>query len=112
MILRFLLLSAIASTTLSSVWAVRINHDKVRPFPQPAPVTESEKAAVKFKPSLIIDDACHPYLAVNAAGETSGGLKGTGGPRGSCKGSGLGSQVYGRAVWHQDLWAIMYAWYR
>ncbi|KAE8992908.1 hypothetical protein PR001_g20815 [Phytophthora rubi] len=70
-------------------------------------VTVSEKAAVNSKPSLIIDGACHPHPAVNAAGETSGGLKGTGEIDGDCKGSGLGSQVYGRAAWHKDLWAII-----
>ncbi|KAE9026648.1 hypothetical protein PR003_g11205 [Phytophthora rubi] len=108
--LRFLLLTVIVSATLSFVGAGIINHDEVQPFPQPEPVTESEKTAVKFKPSLIIQDGCHPYPAVNAAGETSGGLKGTG-KLDAGKGSALGSQVYGRAVWHKDLWAIMYAWY-
>ncbi|KAE8986822.1 hypothetical protein PR002_g22239 [Phytophthora rubi] len=91
--LRFLLIAVIASATLSFVEAGTIGHDKVQPFPQPEPVTESEKAAVKFKPSLIIQDGCHPYPAVNAAGETSGGLKGTGKFDGDCKGvsSGLAS---------------------
>ncbi|KAE8909201.1 hypothetical protein PF005_g9115 [Phytophthora fragariae] len=109
--LRFLLFTVIASATLSYVGAGSIGHDKVQPFPQPAPVTVFEKSAVKFKPRLFIQGACQPYPAVNAAGETSAGLKGTGRKSGACKGSGLGSQVYGRAVWHKDLWAIMYAWY-
>ncbi|GMF17095.1 unnamed protein product [Phytophthora fragariaefolia] len=98
-------------TVLTSVGAVSIDHDKVQPFPQPNPVTISEKAAVKFKPSVDIDGVCHPYPAVNAAGETNAGLKPSGKPTGDCKGSSLGSQVYGRAGWHKDLWAIMYAWY-
>ncbi|KAE9032048.1 hypothetical protein PR003_g11300 [Phytophthora rubi] len=72
--------------------------------------TVSEKAAVKFKPSLKIG-VCHPYPTVNAAGETSGGLKASGEIDGKCKGSGLGSQVYGRSAWHKNMWAIMYAWY-
>ncbi|EGZ04472.1 hypothetical protein PHYSODRAFT_423056, partial [Phytophthora sojae] len=88
-----------------------IDHDKVQPFAQPEPVTVSEKTAVKFKPSLQIDGGCHPYPAVNAAGETSAGLKGSGPDDGKCKGSGLGSQVYGRAIWYKDLWAIVYGWY-
>ncbi|KAE8998121.1 hypothetical protein PF005_g13660 [Phytophthora fragariae] len=107
-----LLVAAIAvAGVFDSVRGVIINHDKVQPFAQPAPVTVSEKAAIKFKPSLYIINGCHPYPAVNAAGETSGGLKASGKPNGDCKGSGLGSQVYGRAAWHKDLWAIMYAWY-
>ncbi|KAE9265205.1 hypothetical protein PF001_g30988 [Phytophthora fragariae] len=64
--LRSLLLTVIASATLSGVGAATINHDKVQPFPQLTPVTLSEKSAVKFKPSLIIKDGCHPYPAVNA----------------------------------------------
>ncbi|KAG6615930.1 necrosis inducing-like protein NPP1 type [Phytophthora cinnamomi] len=109
--LHSLLFITITAATLSVVIAGPIGHDKVQPFAQPEPTTISEKVAVKFKPSLQIVDGCHPYPAVNAAGETSGGLKGTGKPDGDCKGSGLGSQVYGRAVWFKDLWAIMYAWY-
>ncbi|KAG6614898.1 necrosis inducing-like protein NPP1 type [Phytophthora cinnamomi] len=109
--LRQLLFTAIVATVFGSVGSVRIDHDKVQPFAQPKPVTASEKAAVKFKPSLTIVENCHPYPAVNAAGETSGGLKPTGKADGDCKGSGLGSQVYGRAAWNNGLWAIMYTWY-
>ncbi|GMF29008.1 unnamed protein product [Phytophthora lilii] len=88
--------------------AVSLDHDKVQPIPQPEAVTISEKAAVKFKPGLDIRDGCDSFPAVNAAGETSGGLKGTNGDSG-CKVSLLGSQVYGRAGWYQDVWAIMYS---
>ncbi|KAG6587347.1 necrosis inducing-like protein NPP1 type [Phytophthora cinnamomi] len=109
--LHSLLFITITAATLSVVAADSIGHDKVQPFAQPEPTTISEKAAVKFKPSLQIVGGCHPYPAVNAAGETSGGLKKTGERDGDCKGSPLGSQVYGRAVWFKDLWAIMYAWY-
>ncbi|KAJ8550377.1 hypothetical protein ON010_g10694 [Phytophthora cinnamomi] len=109
--LHSLLFITITASALSVVVAGRIGHDKVQPFAQPEPTTISEKAAVKFKPSLQIVDGCHPYPAVNAAGETNGGLKGTGERDGDCKGSPLGSQVYGRSVWFKDLWAIMYAWY-
>ncbi|KAG7395651.1 hypothetical protein PHYBOEH_003370 [Phytophthora boehmeriae] len=90
--------------------AASIDHDKVQPFSQPEPVIVSEKAAIKFKPQLSIEFGCVVFPAVNAAGETSGGLKGTGGNTG-CKISFLGSQVYGRAAWYKDIWAIMYAWY-
>ncbi|KAE8961935.1 hypothetical protein PR003_g31714 [Phytophthora rubi] len=110
--LRSLLITAIAvAGAFGSAGGVSIDHDKVQPFAQPEPVTVSEKAAVKFKPSLQITAGCHSYPAVNAAGETSGGLKGTGKADGDCAGSPLGSQVYGRAAWYKDLWAIMYAWY-
>ncbi|EGZ05612.1 hypothetical protein PHYSODRAFT_449487, partial [Phytophthora sojae] len=87
-----------------------IGHDKVKPFPQPEPVTISEKAAVTFKPQLLITNGCHSYPAVNEAGETSGGLSPTGGTSAKCGGSALGSQVYGRSKWYNDIWA-MYSWY-
>ncbi|ETP45343.1 hypothetical protein F442_08223 [Phytophthora nicotianae P10297] len=57
-----------------------VDHDKVKPFPQPEPATISEKAAIKFKPQLYIPEGvCVSYPAVNDAGETTGGLKGTNG---------------------------------
>ncbi|KAK1940952.1 hypothetical protein P3T76_007658 [Phytophthora citrophthora] len=88
-----------------------IGHDQVKPFPQPEPVTISEKAGVKFKPQIQIRTGCEPYPAVNEYGETGGGLKTTGKSRGKCGGSGYGSQVYGRSTWIRGVWAIMYSWY-
>ncbi|KAL3656723.1 hypothetical protein V7S43_018387 [Phytophthora oleae] len=89
---------------------VSINHDQVQPFAQPEPVTISEKAAVKFKPQLQVVDGCVSFPVVNAAGEISGGLKGTK-EKDGCTEAPLGSQVYGRASWYRDQWAIVYAWY-
>ncbi|EGZ12027.1 necrosis inducing-like protein NPP1 type [Phytophthora sojae] len=100
----------ILAAAFIAVDAGKIDHDKVEPFPQPDPVTISEKAAVKFKPQLLIEDGCVSFPAVNAAGETSGGLKGNSG-NSACDSAPLGSQVYGRAMWYKDVWAIMYAWY-
>ncbi|OWZ08057.1 Necrosis inducing protein NPP1 [Phytophthora megakarya] len=90
---------------------ITIDHDQVKPFVQPQPVTISEKAAIKFKPQLHITNGCHSYPAVDEAGQTSGGLKTKGAPSAGCKGSGWGSQVYGRSGWYQDVWAIMFCWY-
>ncbi|KAK1938898.1 hypothetical protein P3T76_008973 [Phytophthora citrophthora] len=80
---------------LAAGMSVAIDHDKIEPFPQPEPVTVSEKAAIKFKPQL---------------NEVTGGLKGTNG-NGVCKYAPMGAQVYGRAGWYKDIWAIMYSWY-
>uniref|UniRef100_H3G806 Necrosis inducing-like protein NPP1 type n=1 Tax=Phytophthora ramorum TaxID=164328 RepID=H3G806_PHYRM len=88
-----------------------ISHKDVKPFPQPEPITISEKAGVKFKPQIQIRTGCVPYPAVNELGETSGGLQTSGSPRGGCRGSGHGSQVYGRSTWYNQVWAIMYSWY-
>ncbi|KAE9015611.1 hypothetical protein PR003_g14472 [Phytophthora rubi] len=101
-----------APTPPPAPWVtVTINHNEVKPFPQPEPVTISEKAAVKFKPQIRIGSGCVPYPVVNDKGETSGGVQTSGNPSGGCRGSGHGSQVYGRAGWHNDAWAIMYSWY-
>ncbi|KAG6623571.1 NPP1-like protein [Phytophthora cinnamomi] len=89
----------------------RINHDEVQPFPQPKPTTDSEKAAIKYKPQLHVSYGCQPYPAVQADGAVSSGLKGTGPANGECTGSTLGSQVYSRSDWFKDKWAIMYTWY-
>ncbi|ETN13083.1 hypothetical protein PPTG_08017 [Phytophthora nicotianae INRA-310] len=101
-----------APTPAPTPWVEKkIGHDEVVPFKQPEPVTIAEKAAIKFKPQLHITNGCHAYPAVNVGGQTSGGLKTTGAPSAGCKGSGWGSQVYGRSTWHNGVWAIMYSWY-
>ncbi|KAF4318865.1 hypothetical protein BBO99_00004172 [Phytophthora kernoviae] len=107
--LRTFVVTAVAA--IAAVEADVISHDQVVPFAQPEATTISEKAAVKFKPQIHVTNGCHPYPAVNSAGDTSGGLKPTGAPSGSCKGSGYGSQVYGRSTWYSGRWAIMYSWY-
>ncbi|GMF15399.1 unnamed protein product [Phytophthora lilii] len=61
-----------------------IGHDEVKPFAQPEAIT-----------------IC----------KTSGGLQTSGSPRGGCRGSGHGSQIYGRSTWFNGVWAIMYSWY-
>ncbi|OWY93329.1 Necrosis inducing protein NPP1 [Phytophthora megakarya] len=104
-------LGLLVAVAVTSIKAASIDHDKVQPFAQPNPITDAEMAAVKFKPSLAVKAGCHPYPVVNAAGDTSAGLKGTGSPDGECKGSPLGSQVYSRSTWYEDKWAIMYAWF-
>ncbi|OWZ10762.1 Necrosis inducing protein NPP1 [Phytophthora megakarya] len=98
------------SCGLHYVLSGTINHDQVQPFVQPVPVTISEKAAVKYKPQLFIGDRCSSFPAVNAAGDITGGLKGTK-DTDDCEKAPLGSQIYGRSAWYQDKWAMMYAWY-
>lgn len=102
---------AVVALSTASVQAGTIDHNQVVPFAQPEATTISQKAAIKFKPQIHITNGCHPYPAVNEAGETSGGLKTSGAPSSSCKGSGWGSQVYGRSTWYNGKWAIMYSWY-
>lgn len=102
--------SAVAAAATATLAAV-IDHDTVVPFAQPTPTTIEQIAAVKFKPTLYIDNGCHPYPAVDEDGNTSGGLAPTGATDGGCTGSALGSQIYGRVVEYEGVWALMYSWY-
>ena len=49
--------------------------DQVRHIPQPEARSISEKAAVKFKPQILVSEGCHSFPAVNAEGETTVGMK-------------------------------------
>ncbi|KAG6960000.1 hypothetical protein JG687_00008464 [Phytophthora cactorum] len=103
---RAVLIAAIASLA-AGVQGQVIGHNQVRPFPEPEPVTFSQKAAVKYKPQLKIEDGCHPYPAVQKDGSISGGLKWSGPQDGECTGSKLGSQIYARSKWVNDVWATV-----
>lgn len=85
--------------------------DQIQPFPQPEAKSTPEKAAVKFKPQIIVSEGCYSFPAVNADGETTAGLKIEGISDGLCKGGEKGSQVYGRATWHREKWVVMYVWH-
>uniref|UniRef100_A0AAV1V1W8 Uncharacterized protein n=1 Tax=Peronospora matthiolae TaxID=2874970 RepID=A0AAV1V1W8_9STRA len=87
------------------------HHDQIQPFAEPEPKTPAEKAAVRFKPQIFFVNGCHSYAAVDAAGRNSGGLQPKGLPDGKCKGSGFGSQIYGRSAPFGNKWAIVYALY-
>jgi hypothetical protein len=104
-------LAAIAVSSVATVRADVLGHDQVAPFPSSQPTSVTNKAAIMYQPQLFINNGCHPYPAVDTNGNTGGGLKPTGSADGDCKGSGLGSQVYGRSTWYNGVWAIMYSWY-
>jgi len=107
--LRSVFIAALAS--LANTKADVISHDQVVPFAQPTPTTALQSAAVRYKPQIHISNGCHPYPAVDENGNTSGGLRPTGGESARCRGSGYGTQVYGRAVQYQGVYAFMYSWY-
>ncbi|KAG3029803.1 hypothetical protein PC123_g11869 [Phytophthora cactorum] len=105
--LRGFIFTAIAALVVVHSEVNYIDHDQVEPFAQPEPKTNSEKAAVKYKPQLYVSYGCHPYLAVQADGSVSAGLKGSGPADRECEGSTLVSQVYSRSDWYKNKWAIM-----
>lgn len=105
-----LFLSVFTSISIvSTANAAVIDHDKVVGFREVTPTTVTQKAAKRFQPYLKVYSGCVPFPAVDAQGNTNGGLKPTGAPEGRCsKNTG---QVYSRSAWYNGVWAIMYSWY-
>ncbi|RMZ68577.1 necrosis inducing [Pyrenophora seminiperda CCB06] len=86
-----------------------INHDAVVGFPETVPAGITGQLMLKYKPFLKVFNGCVPFPAVNAAGDTSGGLDKTGGSNSGCSSS--PGQVYARAGTYGGFYAIMYSWY-
>ncbi|KAH8655334.1 necrosis inducing protein [Xylariales sp. PMI_506] len=86
-----------------------IAHDAVVAFAETVPDTVIGDLMLKWKPYLYVVDGCVPFPAVDAEGNTSGGLKPTGSPSGSCSSS--TGQIYSRAESYNNAFAIMYSWY-
>lgn len=89
--------------------AAVIDHDKVEGFSEVTATTTTQKAAKLFQPTLKVTNGCVPFPAVDAKGNTSGGLAPSGGSSAGCSSS--TGQVYARSAWYNGVWAIMYAWY-
>ncbi|GKT40249.1 uncharacterized protein ColSpa_00430 [Colletotrichum spaethianum] len=87
-----------------------VSHDSLSPMPQTVQQNAVGIAIANFNPLLHIAHGCQPYTAVDDAGNTSGGLKPTGSSDGDCTDTSKG-QTYARGTWHNDKYAIMYAWY-
>ncbi|KZV85286.1 NPP1-domain-containing protein [Exidia glandulosa HHB12029] len=86
-----------------------IDHDAVVGFPQTVPSGTAGTLYLKYKPLLFVVNGCVPFAAVDAAGNTGGGLATTGSSNGGC--SSNTGQVYARAATANGAFAIMYAWY-
>ncbi|KAI0477061.1 NPP1-domain-containing protein [Xylariaceae sp. FL0804] len=82
-----------------------IDHDAVVGFAEAGSAT-----TLQYKPFLKVVNGCVPFPAVDAEGNTSGGLNPSGAAEGDCSSS-LG-QVYARATqYSNETYAIMYSWY-
>ncbi|RPD57426.1 NPP1-domain-containing protein [Lentinus tigrinus ALCF2SS1-7] len=86
-----------------------IAHDAVVGFPETVPNTAIGQLYLKYKPHLKVVNGCVPFPAVDAEGNTSGGLAPTGGTNAGCSSS--TGQVYARSASFNNAFAIMYAWY-
>ncbi|KAK7753100.1 hypothetical protein SLS62_005050 [Diatrype stigma] len=87
-----------------------IAHDAVQPFAETVQSGAIGDAIKKFEPFLHIAHGCQSYPAVDAEGNTSGGLQDTGSSTGGCR-DGSKGQTYVRAKERNGQLAIMYAWY-
>ncbi|CAN8101954.1 unnamed protein product [Discula destructiva] len=86
-----------------------IGHDEVVGFPETVPNDVTGSLMLTYKPFLKIFNGCVPYPAVDAEGNTSGGLDTSGSSSGGCSSS--TGQVYARAAQYNEYFAIMYAWF-
>ncbi|KAF2013990.1 NPP1-domain-containing protein [Aaosphaeria arxii CBS 175.79] len=86
-----------------------INHDAVVGFPQTVPSGTAGNLYLKYKPWLKVFNGCVPFPAVNANGDTGGGLATSGDPSGGCSSS--TGQVYVRGGTYNGAYGIMYSWY-
>ncbi|KAG7381223.1 hypothetical protein PHYBOEH_011114 [Phytophthora boehmeriae] len=107
--MNFRSLAITAAGLLALIRAEELPYDSVVPFPQTKATTTEYATALQFKPQIYIASGCHPYPAVDSAGNTNAGLGVLSLKK--CAGSSVGSQVYGRSVLYKDVWAIVYAWY-
>ncbi|KAL6399511.1 necrosis- and ethylene-inducing protein 2 precursor [Ilyonectria robusta] len=86
-----------------------IPHTAVVGFPESVPTGIVGQVYEAYKPYLDVTSGCVPYPAVDAEGNTSGGLKNAGAENGDCTNS--TGQVYVRGGQHGNYYGVMYAWY-
>ncbi|KAI0134109.1 necrosis inducing protein-domain-containing protein [Xylariales sp. AK1849] len=104
-----LLAAALGATAAPLESRAVIDHDAVVGFAQTVPSGALGNAYLKFKPWLDVVNGCVPFPAVDAAGNTGGGLATTGGSSDGCDSS--TGQVYLRGEQYGDYYALMYSWY-
>ncbi|KAL4914374.1 necrosis inducing protein-domain-containing protein [Aspergillus aurantiobrunneus] len=119
---RSLLVASLAATaaaiplTPTKTLAARdvIGHDQVVGFEQTVPDGTIGEQYLAYQPYLYVEGGCVPFPAVDAEGNTSGGLQPSGSPSGDCDSS--SDQVYARSTMADgstDTYGagIMYSWY-
>ncbi|GJC85878.1 hypothetical protein ColLi_08716 [Colletotrichum liriopes] len=104
-------LAAAAGTVIAAPVERRavIAHDAVVGFSETVPSGTVGSLYLKYKPYLKVVNGCVPFPAVNAAGDTGGGLAPTGSSNGGCSSS--TGQVYARGGTYNGAYAIMYSYY-
>ncbi|KAL4907868.1 hypothetical protein BDW74DRAFT_113138 [Aspergillus multicolor] len=106
--------SAVAIPNANLVSRAVIDHDAVVGFSETVPDSTIGDMYLAYKPYLYVVNGCVPFPAVDAEGNTSGGLEPTGGSSSDCDSS--TGQIYARSTMADGTdgtygAAIMYAWY-
>ncbi|KAJ8063682.1 hypothetical protein OCU04_007547 [Sclerotinia nivalis] len=86
-----------------------ISADAVVGFPETVPSGTVGTLYEAYKPYLYVVNGCVPFPAVDAQGNTGGGLAPSGGSNSGCS-SGTG-QVYVRGAQNGSYYGLMYSWY-
>ncbi|KAE8354332.1 necrosis inducing protein [Aspergillus coremiiformis] len=106
MISKFILLTAALSQLAHGGV---IGHDKVAGFPETVPPGIVGDVYKAYQPLLSVTSGCVPFPAVDAQGNTGGGLAVSGASNGGC--SKNQGQIYVRGGPSGDKYALMYSWY-
>ncbi|TGO18322.1 hypothetical protein BPAE_0386g00070 [Botrytis paeoniae] len=86
-----------------------ISSDAVVGFPETVPSGTVGTVYETYQPYLDVVNGCVPFPAVDASGNTGGGLAPTGSSNGGCSSS--TGQVYVRGAQSGSYYGIMYSWY-
>ncbi|CAK5271961.1 unnamed protein product [Mycena citricolor] len=87
-----------------------IAHDAVVGFPQTVPSGTTGQVYLAYQPHLFVNNGCVPFPAVDAQGNTSGGLKPSGGSSSNCSKS--TGQIYVRGGLNSaGVYGLLYSWY-
>ncbi|KAJ7836689.1 putative NPP1 domain protein [Mycena olivaceomarginata] len=101
------LLAVVAASPLSE--RAVIDSDAVVGFLQTVPASTAGSVYLAYKPHLKVVNGCVPFPAVDAAGNTGGGLNPTGATNGGCSSS--TGQVYVRSGTSNGRFGLLYSWY-
>ncbi|KAK7055542.1 putative necrosis and ethylene inducing peptide 2 [Favolaschia claudopus] len=86
-----------------------IGSTEVVGFPQTVPSGTTGAVYLAYQPRLKVVNGCVPFPAVDAAGNTGGGLNPTGSSNGGCSSS--TGQIYVRSGVSNGRFGLLYAWY-
>ncbi|KAG9234897.1 putative NPP1 domain protein [Amylocarpus encephaloides] len=86
-----------------------IGHDAVVGFPETVPSGTVGAVYKAYQPFLKVVNGCVPFPAVDASGNTGGGLSPSGSSNGGCSSS--TGQIYTRGTTYGNYYAVMYSWY-